>query len=229
MASKFDLLISPSFVQSTGLINKEGEIMFQKIKFYQGALMALAALMLFSSCGPRAFVRGTYDDVERENLLNDQWSETDMQIAVKEIVASLSNSAVINRAKTPPVVMVTALQNNTSEHLNTQAIMDMMRVEVSKTGKLLFVDREARQSVKDEYEYQGSGMVREDTRSGPGQQVGADFILNGRIESIVQEVGRDKTVFYKLTFNLTDIRTNLIHWTDHKQIRKVFRKQRVRM
>jgi uncharacterized protein (TIGR02722 family) len=107
--------------------------------------------------------------------------------------------------------------------------MDMMRVEISRSGKLIFVDREARQTVKDEYEYQGSGVVRQDTRSGPGQQVGADFILNGRIESIVQEVGRDKTVYYKLTFNLTDLRTNLIQWTDNKQIRKVFRKQRVRI
>ena len=64
-------------------------------------------------------------------------------------------------------------------------------------------------------------------KKGPGGQVGADYIVNGRLDSIVQQVGRQKSVYYKVTLNLTNLKTNLIEWTDHKQIRKLYRKRSV--
>lgn len=188
--------------------------------------IALSALV-FTSCGPKAFVKGQYDDVERENLMNDQWSETDMQKVVKDLVASMTSHPSIANAKTQPVVMVTNLQNKTSEHIDTQSIMDMVRVELMQTGRVAFIDKEARQDISDEYNYQNSGMVSGETKKGPGGQVGADFIINGRLDSIVQEVGKDKTVYYKLTLNLTNIKTSMITWSNHKQIRKAFKKKSI--
>ena len=70
-------------------------------------------------------------------------------------------------------------------------------------------------------------MVNETTKKGPGGQIGADYIINGRLDSIVQEVGKDKTVYYKLTLNLTNLKTNIVEWTDYKQIRKKYRKRSV--
>lgn len=191
-------------------------------------ILVLCGLSLFQiSCGPKAFVKGSYDDVERENLLNDQWSETDLQNAVKSLAGSLTAHPAIANAKTPPVVMVTSLQNKTSEHIDTQSIMDKIRVELMKTGRAEFIDKEARQDIADEYNYQNSGMVADESKKGPGGQTGADFILNGRLDSIVQEVGKDKTVYYKLTLNLTNLKTTRIAWTDDKQIRKVYRKKTI--
>lgn len=123
--------------------------------------------------------------------------------------------------------MVTKLQNKTSEHIDTQNIMDMVRVELSRGGRVSFVDKAAREDIKDEYEYQNSGMVGRETKKGPGGQIGADFIINGRLDSIVQQAGKDKTVYYKLTLNMTNLKTGIIVWSDYKQIRKKFRKQRV--
>ncbi len=193
------------------------------------ATISAACLLTLSltSCGPKAFVKGDYDDPEKENLLNDQWSETDMQKTVSSLVASMIAHPVIANAKTPPVVMVTQLQNKTSEHIDTQSVMDMVRVELMKTGKVSFIDKEARQDISDEYNYQNSGMVESTTKKGPGGQVGADFIVNGRLDSIVQEVGKDKTVYYKITLNLTNIKTSVVNWTDQKQIRKVYRKKSI--
>lgn len=190
-------------------------------------LTLTSSLFLLSACGPKAFVKGEYDDVNRENLLNDQWSETDMQNAVKDMVSSLVGHPTIANAKTPPIVMVTQLQNKTSEHIDTQSVMDMIRVELMKSGKVAFIDKEARQDISDEYNYQNSGMVGEETKKGPGGQVGADFIINGRLDSIVQEVGKDKTVYYKLTLNMTNLKTSVINWTDHKQLRKTYKKKSV--
>ncbi|OYZ23639.1 MAG: penicillin-binding protein activator LpoB [Bdellovibrio sp. 28-41-41] len=192
------------------------------------SILFLLALSLFiTNCGPKAFVKGQYDDVQRENLLNDQWSETDMQNAVKDLVASLVNHPSIANAKTPPVVMVTQLQNKTSEHIDTQSIMDMFRVELMNSGKIEFIDKEARQDIKDEYDYQNSGVVSDETKKGPGGQTGADFIVNGRMDSIVQEVGKDKTVYYKMTMNLTNLKTSKMVWSNYKQMRKQFKKKSV--
>lgn len=189
-------------------------------------LVAVTALAL-SACGPKAFVKGQYDDTNRENLLNDQWSETDMQVAVKSLVDSMVKNQNIANAKTPPDVMVTKLQNKTSEHIDTQSVMDMIRVELTNSGKVSFIDKEAREDISDEYNYQNSGMVNNETKKGPGGQIGADFILNGRLDSIVQEVGKDKSVYYKLTLNLTNLKTSRIAWTGQKEIRKTFKKKSI--
>jgi len=193
-------------------------------------LFAVAALAFVAQgCGSKQFTKGSYDDVNQENLLNDSWSETDMQKAVHELVAGLTKYRGITEAKKPPVVMVTKLQNKTSEVIDTQSIMDMVRVELSGNGNVKFIDKEARQDIADEYEYQNSGMVSKESKKGPGGQTGADYVINGRLDSIVQEVGKDKTVYYKLTLNLTNLKTTEIDWTGQKEIRKTFKKRRVGM
>jgi uncharacterized protein (TIGR02722 family) len=191
------------------------------------SLIAVFTMTLVTGCGPKAFVKGEYDDVEKDNNLNDSWSETDMQRVVKDLVGSMIVHPAISNAKRPPIVMVTKLQNKTDEHIDTQSIMDMVRVELQRGGRVAFVDKEAREDVAEEYNYQGSGMVDETTKKGPGGQIGADFIVNGRLDSIVQEVGKDKSVYYKVTLNLTNLKTNLVVWSDYKQLRKKFRKRSI--
>lgn len=195
-------------------------------------LLTLAGLLCvlgLTACGPRQFVKGQYDEnVETDaNLLTDKWSESDMQAAVKDLVNSATSHPAIANAKRPPIVMVTRLQNKTSEHIDTQSITDMFQVELMRSGKVTFVDKAAREDIAEEYDYQDSGMVERESKKTKGGQVGADFIMNGRLDSIVQEAGKDKTVYYKLTMNLTNLKTGLIQWTDHKQLRKMYKKKRV--
>lgn len=191
-------------------------------------IISAAASLVLAGCGEKAFVKGDYDNnVQDTNLLNDKWSESDMQNAVRDLVASATNHRSITAAKTPPIVMITRLQNKTSEHIDTQSITDMFRVELMRSGNVSFVDKAARDDIAEEYDYQNSGMVSRETQKGPGGQVGADFILNGRLDSIVQQAGRDKTVYYKMTMNMTNLKSGLIVWSDYKQIRKKFKKQRV--
>lgn len=187
----------------------------------------MSVLIAFAGCGPRAFVEGDYDeDVEAANLLTDKWSESDMQRAVQDLVASATNHYSIKSAKKPPVVVVTRLQNKTSEHIDTQNITDMIRVELQRSGRFQFLDKSAREDIADEIDYQQENAGRS-TRKRGGKQVGADFVMNGRLDSIVQQAGKKKTVYYKLTLNLTDLQTTIIVWSDYKQIRKRFSKRRV--
>lgn len=192
-------------------------------------LLLVSSSSLLTSCGPSAFTKGDYDqNVEEANLLNDGWSESDMQVAVRDLVGSATGHPAIASAKKVPVVMVTKLQNKTSEHIDTQSVMDMVTAELMRGGRVSFVDKAAREDIAEEYEYQGgTGMVDRTSAKGKGGQIGADFIINGRLDSIVQEVGKDKTVYYKITLNLTNLKTGLIVWTDYKQIRKRFKKKRI--
>jgi uncharacterized protein (TIGR02722 family) len=190
-------------------------------------VVVAGAALLLTSCGPKAYVKGQYDDPQRENLMNDQWSETDMQVSVKTMVGSLVSHQSIANANKMPIVMVTNLQNKTSEHIDTQSIMDMVRVELTNSGRVAFVDKDAREDISKEYDYQGSGMVSDETKKSKGGQIGADFIINGRLDSIVQEVGKEKTVYYKLTLNLTNLKTGIIAWTNHKEIRKAYKKKSI--
>lgn len=193
-------------------------------------IMFTALILAFTACGPRQFVKGQYDEnVEDTNLLTDKWSESDMQTAVRDLVASATANQAIAAAKRPPIVMVTRLQNKTSEHIDTQSIADMFTAELMRSGKVSFVDKAAREDISEEYDYQDSGMVSRESKKGKGGQVGADFILNGRLDSIVQEAGKEKTIYYKMTMNMTNLKTGLIAWTDYKQLRKQFKKKRVGM
>ncbi|MEO0334929.1 MAG: penicillin-binding protein activator LpoB [Pseudomonadota bacterium] len=189
--------------------------------------LMLTGLAVLSGCGPKAFVKGDYDNnVNDANLLNDKWSESDMQKVVRDLVASATTHYSISSAKRPPLVMVTRLQNKTSEHIDTQSITDMVRVELMRGGRVQFVDKAARDDIADEIEYQKNNASAT-TRKAGGQQTGADFILNGRLDSIVQQAGRDKSVYYKITMQMTNLKTGVMVWSDYKQIRKRFKKQRV--
>ena len=47
------------------------------------------------------------------------------------------------------------------------------------------------------------------------------------IGQTVKEVGKEKTVYYKVTLNLTNLKTGLIVWTNNKELRKTFKKKTI--
>ena len=196
----------------------------------RNALLGLLSLFCLSltACGPTAFVNGNYDsNVNRTNLMNDRWSETDMQHAVKALVASALQSPDIADAPRPPIVLVTRLQNKTSEVIDTQSITDMITVELQRSGKVQFIDKSAREDMAAEYQYENSGTTSRYSKKNTGHQVGADLIMDGRIDSITQRVGDRESIYYKITLNMTNLSKGLIVWTDQKQIRKLFKKHHI--
>lgn len=190
--------------------------------------LALVALVLASCAGPRAYTRGTYEDPNVIEMLSDKFNENDLQLIAKKMAESMAASAQ-NLATAParPLVVIRTFKNSTSEHIDMKSLADKIFVALSKTGKFTFQDVAARTDVAEEYEYQGSGYVDPARAKGPGQQSAADYVLTGEVSSIVQEVGIDKTVYYKMTSKLTNLRSGVIEWTDEKELRKKFEKQGV--
>ena len=191
----------------------------------------LVSLTLFgiflTSCGPRAFTKGQYDDPNKVILLDDKFNENDMQLISNQLVDSLIQFGKIKEATTPPIVMVGTVRNRTSEHIDVKSLTDKIRTELIKSGKFRFSDKTSRDEVAEEYEYQSGGLVDQKTAARKGKQVGVQYLITGDIGSNVQEVGKDKVIFYIVTLNLTDLESNLIEWSDNKEIRKRYKKQSV--
>lgn len=197
-----------------------------KTRATQLAVLALAAVGLAACAGPRAFTRGTYEDPEQIAMLDDRWNQNDMQLVAKKIILSLE-AWKQRDALDKPVVILETPKNRTTEHIDLQALYDHVKTALINSGQFTFLDKAARQEIAKEYEYQGSGYVNPNEARGPGRQRGAQYFLGLEITSNVQQVGRDKLVYYKTTFELTDIETTEIVWIDHKEITKAFRKKSI--
>ena len=54
-----------------------------------------------------------------------------------------------------------------------------------------------------------------------GLEIGADFILQGSINSIVDAYKKDKVVYYQIDLELTNLQTNEVVWIGDKKIKKL--------
>lgn len=192
--------------------------------------LALVLLVTGSSCGgPKAFTKGEYDDPSRVELLDDKFNEADMQQMADTVIKAIAACPYVAKAPKPPVVIVEKVQNRTQEHIDMESMTDMIRTALIKTGKVRFVNKPERGTIEEEYKYNEGGNVSGPTQKKRGSQIGADYILSGAMATNVQEVGKDKFIYYKLTMNLTHMEQSTIDCSEEKQVRKKYEKQRISM
>ena len=192
----------------------------------RGTIILITSLIVISCAGPRAFTKGTYEDPETIALLDDRFNENDMQLIAKKMVNSLVASQTIDGQKAP-AAMVGKIRNRTTEHIDMNALSDKIRTSLLQSGHFRFVDALNRRAIAREYEYQGSGYVDPAQAHGPGSQTASELVLTGTLSSNIQVVGKEKLVYYKATFQLTDLGSSEIIWTDEKEIRKAYKKRSI--
>jgi penicillin-binding protein activator len=190
--------------------------------------LGLLSLIGITGCGERQFTQGNYDDISEDRLLDDKFNESDMRQIADTMVKSLTESVVIREAKRPPVVLVTLVKNRSQEHIDIKSMTDKIKVALIKSGRFKFTEKENREEIANETEYQGqSGYVDPASARKKGRQIGAQYFLTGEITDRVQEVGSKKYVYYKGTFNLVNIESGILEWADDKEIRKYYTKKSV--
>ncbi len=194
------------------------------------ALVAVVALTIAaSSCGPKAFTKGEYDDPTRVELLDDKFNEADMQQMADTVIKAMVACDYVAKAPKPPIVIVAKVKNVTEEHIDTQSMTDKIRTALIKTGKVRFVNKEERGTLDEEYDYNEGPNVSGPAAKKRGKQLGADYILSGALATNVQQVGNDKYIYYKLTMNLTNMDTSTIDCVEEREIRKKYRRRSVGM
>lgn len=188
--------------------------------------IAAASLSLFA-CGPKAFTKGEYDDPTRVELLDDKFNEADMQAMADTIVKSIVACPEIEKREKRPVVIVDAVKNNTEEHIDIQSLTDKIRTALIKTRRVKFVDKDARETLDEEYRYNEAGNVSKEKAKKRGKQTGADYLMRGAMATNIQQVGNDKFIYYKLTMNLVNLESSEIDCTEEKELRKKYRKRSI--
>ncbi len=189
--------------------------------------LAILASVVLGSCAPS--FKGEYVDPNKVEILDDRWNDSDARLTAEEMIGSclkrawLGNFMSENKGK-KPFVLVGDFENRTDEHIDTKALFEAVRSELINSGRIRFLDGDAREKVLKEYQYQASGTVRKDEIKGPGKQRGADFFLYGAISSMSAQLEGKKRVTYQVEMRLTNIETGEIEWTEIKKLAKGFQR-----
>jgi penicillin-binding protein activator len=184
---------------------------------FASVLMAAA----FTGCASTSAVR--YGDAQSVETLTTDFGSTDLQmIADKMVDDMLTFPVIVQLTQTRrPVMFVDRIRNKTQEHIDTESITDTIQNKLINSGKFRFVDMTAVNAMANQLNYQkNSGLVNQATSVKAGGHIGAEFMLNGNLSSIVKNVGGRSDVYYKFTLKLQNVQTGIVEWTSEKEIRK---------
>ncbi|ESK41304.1 hypothetical protein P256_00294 [Acinetobacter nectaris CIP 110549] len=189
-----------------------------KLKAFAGVVIGTA---LLGGCATTGNV--SYGDAQSVETLTKDFGSTDLQmIANKMVDDMLSFPPIVQMTQNRrPVMFVDRIKNKTQEHIDTESITDTIQSKLINSGKFRFVDMTAANAMAEQIAYQKqSGMVNQATSVRAGGQIGAEYMLNGNLSSIVKNAGGKSDVYYKFTLKLQNLQTGIVEWTNEKEIRK---------
>jgi hypothetical protein len=191
--------------------------------------LALGLLtVLLSGCGTEK--RVTRVDTGVITDLSGRWNDTDSkQVAEKMITEMLSRpwlNQFTTRESRQPVVIVGTVQNLSHEHINTQTFITDLEREMTNSQKVTFVaDKSERQEIREERLDQAT-HARDDTQKAPGREIGADYMMKGRISTIQDEADGTKAIYYQIDLELVSLADNVKSWYGQHKIKKVIERKR---
>jgi len=161
-----------------------------------------------------------YGDAGAVETVTTEFGSSDLQQIAETMARSLLQAPVIANGN-QPIVTVQEVRNKTSEYIDTRAITDSIRSQLSRSGKVRFaVDEADMQKQIAELQRQQSEYYNKDQATEIGRMVGAGYRLDGNIVSIVKESKKVKDVYYKFSLQLWNVQSGLLEWADEKEIRK---------
>lgn len=182
----------------------------------------LCSILVLAGCqtAPRVHRIDTEEPID----LSGRWNDTDSRLVAEEMISDVLNRpwlmAFLEKNGQKPAVIVGAVLNRTHELINTDTfIKDMERVFINTGNVRVVQSAEAREQLRDERADQQQ-FADPDTAKRWRRELGADFMLQGVINSIVDSQDRQQLVYYQVDLELTDIETNEKVWIGTKKIRK---------
>lgn len=185
-------------------------------------ILALALGVSLSNCSTPHVQRVGEDTVTD---LSGRWNETDSRLTAEEITAELmehawySTYAAENTGK-KPVIIVGMITNKSHEHIPTETFSKDIEKAIINSGRMKLVQAgNMREEIRAERADQQNN-ASQSTMKKFGLENGADFMLQGTINSIVDQYAKEKTIFYQVNLELTNIQTNDKVWIGDKKIKK---------
>jgi len=191
--------------------------------------LALLALVAAAGCATKVERIGESEAVD----LSGAWNDTDSRLVSQEMIQDSLSRAWLQEfrgrpGQTRPAVIVGEVRNMSHEHINTQTFTLEMERALINSGKVDFVaTKTERGEIREERKDQDIN-AREDTRKAMGRELGADFILTGTINTIVDPSGDTQVRYYQVNMTLTSLADNRKVWVGQKDIRKLVTRSKLR-
>ena len=162
--------------------------------------------------------------------MSGRWNDTDSKQVAEKMISEMLSRPWLNQFTTresrQPVVIVGTVQNLSHEHINTQTFIADLEREMTNSQKVTFVaDKSERQEIREERLDQATHS-RDDTQKGPGREIGADYMMKGRISTIQDEAEGTKAIFYQVDLELVSLVDNVKSWYGQHKIKKVIERKR---
>ena len=189
-------------------------------RIFIGTLVVLT-IALINGCANRKITRV---DPNETIDLSGRWNDSDSRLVSEEMIGDLLTSAWIPRYLKAndkrPVVVDGLVENKSHEHINSETFIKDVEKAIIRDGNIrLVVAGEKRNELRKERAEQQDYASPETTKKW-GKELGADFILQGTINSIVDSYKKQKVVTYQIDLQLTNIETNEVVWMGDKKIKK---------
>ena len=184
-------------------------------------ISSFAVLMLLASSCSRKVTRIEPADTPD---ISGKWNNTDSRLTAEEMISqSLGGAWLANYQQAKgkkPVVIVGMVTNKSHEHIEAETFMkDLERTFINTSKVGLVQSGKKREEMRAEKADQQTN-ASQSTMKKFGLENGADYILQGSINSIVDAYKKKKTVTYQVNLELTNIETNEVVWIGDKKIAK---------
>jgi len=194
---------------------------------------ALLALVVVGAAGCARQV--TRMAPEQAIDLSGRWNDVDSRMVAEEMIRqSLDGSAGGNWALRfsqtqggrQPTVIVGTIRNRSMEHIPVGTFSrDLERAYVNSGLVQVVADRVERGEIRDEREDQQE-FASAESRARFGRERGANYMLQGDVQSIEDREGRRSVVFYQVDMTLVDLETNAKVWVGQHKIKKFVERPR---
>jgi len=156
--------------------------------------------------------------------VSGRWNDTDSQLVAEEMINDCVNSGWYTKAVAKlgkePTVIVGTVKNESMEHINTATFIEEMQRALINSGKVDFVASSNERGEIRQERLEQDEFASEETRKAFGREVGADYMLSGVLNSIVDSQSAKAVVYYQVNLKLINIETNKIVWNGEKKIKK---------
>jgi len=214
-----------------GFLTKQHKIFYISLmKTTHSILLFLFAAVLLAGCGPKVNRVASDSTID----LSGNWNDADSRLVAEEMLNDCLTrpwyqAALRAKNGENPVIVIGQIRNLSTEHISTGTfINDIQRVLIN-SGKVDFVaNSEERKQLRNEIDDQ-KGNATDESSKERGQEVGADIMLTGSINSIVDQSGGQKVKFYQIDLELTDLQTHKKLWIGDKKIKKFIEKSALKL
>lgn len=192
------------------------------------SLALLATLATVAACGGPAYVRGSDHPELDEAVMSTGLDKKDLEQLFKENNKSLLNSAAMTRWKDlakegkEATVAIFPVKNDTSEHIDDQlnALLADFETELVNSGSVTVISRERQGELIAELKLQTSAVFDQDKAAQLGRQLGAQYLITGKMSSSDEKTEGERRVQYMLYMQVVEVETGAIRWQNKATLTK---------